>query len=52
MKKLWGKILAIVRFVINILKFIRQRLNHAVKINTELIQDNGTMCINCGSQHH
>ena len=28
------------------LKFIRQRLNHVVKINTELIQDNGTVCIN------
>ena len=26
------------------LKFIRQRLNHVVKINTELIQDNGTVC--------
>ena len=44
--KIWGKILAIVHFVINNLKFIRQRLNHVVKINTELIQDNGTVCIN------
>ena len=51
-EKIWGKILAIVHFVINKLKFIRQRLNHVVKINTELIQDNGTVCINCGSQHH
>ena len=51
-KKNWGKILAIVHFVINNLKFIRQRLNHVVKINTELIQDNGTVCINCGSQQH
>ena len=39
--KIWGKILAIVHFVINNLKFIRQRLNHVVKINIELIQDNG-----------
>ena len=43
-KKNWGKILAIVHFLINNLKFIRQRLNHVVKINTELIQDNGTVC--------
>ena len=42
--------LAIVHFVINNFKFIRQRLNHVVKINTELIQDNGTVCINWGSQ--
>ena len=50
--KIWGKILAIVHFVMNNLKFIRQRLNHVVKINTELIQDNGTVGINCGSQLH
>ena len=50
--KIWRKILAIVHFVINNLKFIRQRLNHIVKINTELTQDNDSLCINCGSQHH